>query len=594
MDFKENKINNYFLQYLSEISDFNLDKPNSHFHCLNPNHNDNNPSMSVNFKNMTCHCFACNSTYNILDLVKLETNLKFIDALKFLKSKYENYQVPDYINNFLIKNQNNQLKANETLSSLLLKENNSEAVEYLRYKRNIKTAFYQCKFASIKSSQNRIYFILKDFDGNPVAYQSRNITNNNENFRYAKMNGGKTGLYYPSLSSLSSLKKIDGPKILAIFEGEIDSLTAVDLNSCITAINGIKNNNYYPIALSSIANASFFLKELENAYITKDDNIIISLCLDNDERGIETKKYLSKELQDKGFKTNDFPLYFTHKDINDANIEDRENLFIRFQKYLNNLYEKTNQQNFIKDIKEEKYLAQKVHDTNYSKYYFMYGIHYLDNNKLIANQIPESSYFNLNVSLFYSDTNQVASNIYYNNSLKDSNKNSIIEALSHDYVLAKYEDNKRSNKSFISSNILPIDIDNDHSNNEKDWITVDDIKALFKDTSFIIHYSRNHMKEKHDQSPRPRFHVLFEINNCNNVENYANLKNRLHKIFPYIDSNAIDGARFFFGTKNPQIEIYKGNKKLDDFIVDYETKLLSYRPKLLHLDNTKKKEYERG
>ena len=57
---------------------------------------------------------------------------------------------------------------------------------------------------------------------------------------------------------------------------------------------------------------------------------------------------------------------------------------------------------------------------------------------------------------------------------------------------------------------------------------------------------------------------------------------------------AIDGARFFFGTKNPQIEIYKGNKKLDDFIVDYETKLLSYRPKLLHLDNTKKKEYERG
>lgn len=42
------------------------------FRCLNPQHEDNHPSMGYNSKNQTVHCFACSATYDIFDLVGLD------------------------------------------------------------------------------------------------------------------------------------------------------------------------------------------------------------------------------------------------------------------------------------------------------------------------------------------------------------------------------------------------------------------------------------------------------------------------------------------------------------------------------------------
>lgn len=595
MEFKEHKMNDYLLSYLEEISDFDMNKPSAHFHCVNPTHEDNHPSMSINLKNMTCHCFSCGATYNVLDLVKLNTNLKYMDALKFLKAKYENMQVPSYIQDLVKSSQNNLQKSSETLSSLLLKEDNISAIDYLKNERNIKTSFYQVKYSSIRASKNRIYFILKDGNGNPVSYQSRNITKENQDFRYAKMLGGQAGLFYPSLTSLKSIKSTNKPVILAIFEGEIDSLTALDLYSCYSAgLIGENKKIYNPIALSSISNANLFLNELENANITKDDNVIISLCLDNDEKGKEASDYLYKELTLKGYKVDQNNPYSSFKDINERNVKDRENLFIDFQKYYNTLLEKINLKDEIKEVKEEKELAKKLYLYDYNKYYFMYGIHYLNKNETSSN-IKQEYEFENDITLFYSDSKQVANNCYYNNTFSSFNKDNLQDALSHDYVLAKYKDNKRNNQSFLFSNMLPVDIDNDHSDNPNDWISVNDVKALFKDTSFIIHYSRNHNKIKHDQSARPRFHVLFKCNEMKNVSEYSQLKNRLHHIFPYIDANAIDGARFFFGTEDPKIEVYKGTKKIDEWVKDFESKLYNSKPFFHKQEKGKKRDdYERS
>ena len=49
--------------------------PAAEFRCLNPEHRDLHPSMSYNMHNNTVHCFACNATYDIFDLVGMDCQL---------------------------------------------------------------------------------------------------------------------------------------------------------------------------------------------------------------------------------------------------------------------------------------------------------------------------------------------------------------------------------------------------------------------------------------------------------------------------------------------------------------------------------------
>ncbi|GEM_PF-3989587 len=73
------------------------------------------------------------------------------------------------------------------------------------------------------------------------------------------------------------------------------------------------------------------------------------------------------------------------------------------------------------------------------------------------------------------------------------------------------------------SNALPMDRDNDHSAEPKDWITPEDIGFFFTGVPHIIHFSRHHMKRKGDNSSRQRFHVIFLIDPTTSEQEYAKL-----------------------------------------------------------------------
>jgi len=45
------------------------------FSCLNPEHTDNNPSMSLDRKHNRVKCFSCDASYDIFDLVRIDTGL---------------------------------------------------------------------------------------------------------------------------------------------------------------------------------------------------------------------------------------------------------------------------------------------------------------------------------------------------------------------------------------------------------------------------------------------------------------------------------------------------------------------------------------
>jgi hypothetical protein len=77
---------------------------------------------------------------------------------------------------------------------------------------------------------------------------------------------------------------------------------------------------------------------------------------------------------------------------------------------------------------------------------------------------------------------------------------------------------------------------------------------------FAVHYSRHNNVPKDEKSARPRFHLFFQIDPMKSYEAYAALKQLLHDIFPYLDANALDAARFLYGTSEPGGRVPSGRQ----------------------------------
>ena len=65
--------------------------PARSFHCLNPDHADKNPSMSLDRRRNKVHCFACGADYDIFDLVGLDHRLS--DPAEIFRRTYEIFGV---------------------------------------------------------------------------------------------------------------------------------------------------------------------------------------------------------------------------------------------------------------------------------------------------------------------------------------------------------------------------------------------------------------------------------------------------------------------------------------------------------------------
>ena len=171
-------------------------------------------------------------------------------------------------------------------------------------------------------------------------------------------------------------------------------------------------------------------------------------------------------------------------------------------------------------------------------------------------------------TLYRSNCLEVPENCTYPHKVEVTGKDSLIEAVKHDYVCAEYQGNYRSNDNFIGSDCLPVDCDNDHSDDPEEWVYPSDVATAFPGVSFAVHYSRNHMKAKGGKAARPKFHVFFAIDRITDPGQYSEMKKLVNTIFPYFDTKALDAARFFFGTKMPEVEIFDGPMTLTTFLAD--------------------------
>ena len=172
----------------------------------------------------------------------------------------------------------------------------------------------------------------------------------------------------------------------------------------------------------------------------------------------------------------------------------------------------------------------------------------------------------LNFTIYTSDCVGNSGNCLYPNKMIVADKESFIKAMKMDHVTAKYKGNYRSKDNFEFSDCIPLDCDNDHSDNPNEWVTPLDIALEIPGVAFAVSYSRHHNISKGDKSARPRFHIFFPIEIISDEQEYADMKRRIADTFPYYDTNALDSARFLYGSDIAEVEFYEGDKTIVDFL----------------------------
>ncbi len=174
-------------------------------------------------------------------------------------------------------------------------------------------------------------------------------------------------------------------------------------------------------------------------------------------------------------------------------------------------------------------------------------------------------------TIFRSDCHGNAGNCLYPIKVEARSEDELKEVVSFDHVCAKYKGSYRSNDNFIRSDTVIMDLDNDHSENPDDWITEEMLDWMMPDVSYALVPSRHHMLPKDGAKPRPKYHVYFPISEITDKDVYASLKRGIKKEYPFFDGNALDAARFVFGSTAGDVIWHEGWVNIDENIEPDET-----------------------
>lgn len=174
------------------------------------------------------------------------------------------------------------------------------------------------------------------------------------------------------------------------------------------------------------------------------------------------------------------------------------------------------------------------------------------------------------MNMYYADVIGQEWNCLYPHKQEITDDASLAKAVSRDYVCAEYKGGYRSKENFVRSDCVAVEFDNDHSENPEDWITPAKVKAELPGVEMAFHFSRHHMREKRGKPARPKFHMMAAIEPIYNDAEYAALKQKIAATLPFVDPNALDAARFFYGTEEPLVEYVPGTMTLTEFLADEE------------------------
>ena len=247
----------YLWDYLQKYH--NVTSPKRFFHCLNPNHIDNNPSMMFTDKYNICKCFSCGASYDIYDLIGLDYDLhNFKEQLEKVQELYLGY-VP--VKKEVKKEIDNKIYDYTNYYNKCFK--NRYKTTYLEQRGITRELIDKYKIGYDEERQ------LVVFPINKHCYFARSVVNNDK----IKSRGS---------SDIWNKKYIkENNQLVYVTEGIIDalSLEVIDPNVKVMSINGVGNINSLIYALK------------ENNF-----NGTIGIAFDKDGAGKKATDELKKEL----------------------------------------------------------------------------------------------------------------------------------------------------------------------------------------------------------------------------------------------------------------------------------------------------------
>lgn len=314
------------------------------FNCLNPSHEDKNPSMSYDGKKDIVHCFSCNASYDLISLYALDNNL---DNSKDFKKILEDLALKYNVDlQRTTEEQQNRIK--KVINAIPKKEDYTKYIN--KCKKDIDKSDYMQKrgISDTLVKKYNIGYDVKDkmiiLPISKTCYLGR-YTDDTNRYKHHKPKGTTNEIFNGNY-----LKDSDFKTIIWVCESIIDALSLEEINQDIKAIS-----------LNSVNNASQLVQE------ARDNNYkgAFMLAFDTDTTGINASTDLKEDLDAIGIKTlifnsniDKYNVYsddgntIKNKDINEWLLSDREGLKKSATSINDMLYASLEQQ-AIKTYKQE-------------------------------------------------------------------------------------------------------------------------------------------------------------------------------------------------------------------------------------------------
>lgn len=302
------ELKRYLADYLGEFH--GIQNTGRNFRCLNPEHDDKNPSMGFDRAHNRVHCFSCNFSADIVDLIKMDRNLSTAEAFLW---GYEHYGIEverkDSFFSYRATSSYRPTQAEKPrgkgadlaayFEECAAKMECSPGMEYLKGRGlSAKTIqHFGIGFDSAFQAEAQTWqaVIIPTSQG---SYVARNIGVKADDEEQKKNRVRKRGPSVPfNLAALSE----DVP--VFITEGEIDALSVIECGA-------------QAVGLGSTANIDVLLRYIDDHKIQPLHSLL--LCLDNDEDGEKATRRLAEELGRRGIPFCPVKIASEHKDPNAA------------------------------------------------------------------------------------------------------------------------------------------------------------------------------------------------------------------------------------------------------------------------------------
>lgn len=240
------------------------------FKCLNPEHDDRNPSMSYNADNYTVHCFSqCGSSFDIFDLIGFKENLSsFNEQLQKALELYPDIAALSADSRSAVNNKTKQSEKVCFRAYLDACNRNVQQTDYFK-RRGLSDGVIERFRLGFDPKKGGVIIPRSDY-----AYTLRNINENCKDDDRYKKHGSNSHFF--NVEALST----ENSEPVIICEGEIDALSFIECG-------------FNAVALGSVNNYKSFIKEVKKIKLEK----LLIISLDNDPTGAETAEKLTNELK---------------------------------------------------------------------------------------------------------------------------------------------------------------------------------------------------------------------------------------------------------------------------------------------------------